>query len=122
MPSSDLFITALKQNPVLVVLFIVMDILVLTVSFQVFASSESVDQKFSAIQTKLSAQESDIKAIAQRVDRWARDQEISDIEREIFSLERIEQSGEATNRDLDRLDTLKIKLEQKLRNLEELNS
>lgn len=50
-PESSLFVEGLKRNPVIVVLFIMMDLMILTIAFKAFASDTEVNNLEGKLQS-----------------------------------------------------------------------
>lgn len=60
MPDGDLLVQGLKRNPVIVVLFVLLDLLVLTVAFKVFASETEVDLKNGVVRAEVASVSSQV--------------------------------------------------------------
>jgi len=90
-----------KRHPWLFLFIILSGGGLLGYSYQVFAEKVDVDARFQKV-------EQSIKRIDLKIDVWAMEQRLHDVESEIFQLERLESQNKATPRDLMRLDMMKI--------------
>jgi len=90
-----------KRHPWLFLFIILTGGGLLGYSYQVFAEKVVVDVRFLKVETS-------IERIDRKIDLWALEQRLQMVESEIFQLERLESKREATPRDLERLDKMKI--------------
>ena len=121
MPGPNLFIESLKQNPVLVVLFIALDLMVISLSFQVFAEDVQVEMQINSIHGRLDQHDRQFTILTNRIELSSLQQQITSIESEIFQLDRLDRSGEANDRDLNRLDSLRSRLNILRREAQSIN-
>lgn len=93
---SDLFQRTLRDHPHMVLLMTLMVAMSLVYSFKVFAERTDVHGKFAVMGERIDRLES-------KVDLRYLETTLHSLEREIYQLERLTNSGEANDRDHERL-------------------
>lgn len=97
-----------KKHPWLFLFILLVAAGVLGHSYRVFAEQGEVDQRFQEIDQRFEAVSKRFDRLDNKIDLRALEERLHDIESEIFQLERIASSDAVTNRDLRRLDKLKL--------------
>ena len=105
----DGFVGAFRVHPMMATF-----ILLLAFSSAAYAVNNFADK------TEVEKLNTRIDVIELKIERGDLDAAMRAIESEIYSLERLDSSGKATARDLDRLARLRVELGQKQRELERL--
>ena len=114
---SDLFKDEMKAHPHLFVLLALFAAGILGYSYNTFAQQVWVAEEMETTHNSFGNVNKRIDALEQKIDVRHFEQRLASTASEVFALERIAQSGDATVRDIQRLDDLRISYEKLQRQL-----
>jgi len=110
----------LKTHPNVLIFILAIAIAGMTFNYNVFAQSVDVEKRFQEVGQTITALESKMDGHINQYSIGNLISRIADQESEIFSLERLESNGAATDRDLGRLSMLISEKAQNERELDRL--
>lgn len=129
---ADLLKEEMKRHPHMFVLMLLLSAALMGYSYRVFAQQEVVNNQFAQLQSVAQTRTSEVNErfqeldarigeVEQTIDQRFYEQRLATIETEIFQLERLAESKQATDRDLSRLSNLMIERGEIIRKLDEVS-
>lgn len=118
---SSLLQKTLRDHPYMVMLMMLTVGIAMFYSYQVFAERVDVDARFNSMELKFDSMGGRINQLESKVDLRYLETSLHDIEREIYQLERLVESGEANDRDHQRLSDQRIRRDDLIRQIEALS-